>query len=337
MNIKSPSITVLMPVYNGFKYLDEAMKSILNQTFQNYEFIIIDDGSTDDSVKIIKSYDDNRIRLVENRNNLGQSETLNKGLSLTRGKYIARMDQDDISMPERLKKQFEFMENNSDVDVCGSWLQLMGKYNGILELETKSEKIKINLLTNENLAHPTVMIRNRTLVKYDLNYNPAYSVAQDYDLWVRMFEFCSFANIPEALIKYRMHDNQNSKKLGEQNSAEGNKVLTNLLIKMGLQLNDSDLIIHNKIFSGIGINSVTIDKALSYLIRLRSSNIRKKVFEPVAFNEFLKTNWRRFMFNKKHKLLYWVSVLIIFRPANFIKIINNRFSLIFLKMMHTNQ
>ncbi|SVC41049.1 uncharacterized protein METZ01_LOCUS293903, partial [marine metagenome] len=111
-----PLITVLMPVYNGAKYLNEAIDSILNQTFQNFEFIIIDDGSTDDSVKIIKSYDDNRIRLVENRNNLGQSETLNKGLSLTRGKYIARMDQDDISMPERLKKQFEFMENNSDVD-----------------------------------------------------------------------------------------------------------------------------------------------------------------------------------------------------------------------------
>ena len=208
------------------------MKSILNQTFSDFEFFIIDDGSNDDSVKIIKSYDDNRIRLVENRNNLGQSETLNKGLRLAKGKYIARMDQDDISMPERLKKQFEFMENNSDIDVCGSWLQLMGKYNGILELETKSEKIKMNLLTNENLAHPTVMIRKRTLVKYDLNYNPAYSVAQDYDLWVRMFDFCSFANIPEALIKYRMHDNQNSKILWEQNEVETNRILTNLLKKI---------------------------------------------------------------------------------------------------------
>ena len=332
-----PAITVLMPVYNGFKYLDEAMKSILNQTFQNFEFIIIDDGSTDDSVKIIKSYDDNRIRLVENKNNLGQSETLNIGLNIAKGKYIARMDQDDISMPERLERQSEFMEDNPQIGVCGTWIQLIGKYNGIAELETEDDLIKIKLLTNQNLAHPSVMIRKQILENYKLSYSISYTVAQDYDLWVRMFDHCSFANLPKPLLKYRIHENQKSRKVVEQNSAEGNKVLTNLLIKMGLQLNDSELVIHNKIFSGIDINSVTIDKALSYLIRLRSSNIRKKVFEPLAFNEFLKTNWRRFMFKKKHKLLYWVSVLIIFRPANFIKIINNRFSLIFLKMMHNNQ
>jgi glycosyltransferase involved in cell wall biosynthesis len=318
-----------MPVYNGATYLNEAIDSILNQTYNDFEFLIIDDGSTDGSVKIIKSYDDNRIRLFENNNNLGQSETLNKGLILARGKYIARMDQDDVSMPERLERQAEFMEDNPQIGVCGSWLQLMGKFDGILELDTKSEDIKMNLLTNQNLAHPAVMIRKDTLVKYDLNYNPAYSIAQDYDLWVRMFEFCSFANIPEALIKYRMHNNQNSKKSGEQNNAETSRVLTNLLKKMGFQLNDSELVIHNKIFNGIGIDSVTIVKAFRYLIRLRTSNLRKNIFEPVIFNEFLKNKWRRFMLNKKNKLLYWASVLLFFRPVNFNKFIYNRFPLLF--------
>ena len=251
-----------MPVYNGAKNLNEAIDSILNQTLTNFEFLIIDDGSTDDSVGIIKSFDSSSIRLVENKNNVGQSATLNKGLSLAKGKYIARMDQDDISMPERLKKQFEFMENNSDIDVCGSWLQLMGKYDGIVELETDSERIKINLLTNQNLAHPAVMIRKDTLVKYDLNYNPAYSIAQDYDLWVRMFEFCSFANIPEALIKYQMHDNQNSKKMGEQNHAETNNVLMNLLERIGIQPNASDLIIHKKLLTGYGIDSILIGEVI---------------------------------------------------------------------------
>jgi glycosyltransferase involved in cell wall biosynthesis len=316
--------------------LNEAIDSILNQTFSDFEFLIIDDGSTDQSIDQIMLYDDPRIQLIKNKKNLGQSETLNKGINLARGKYIARMDQDDISMPKRLEKQLKFMEDNPQIGVCGSWLQLIGKYKGIAESETEDDLIKIKLLTNQNLAHPSVMIRKEILEKYELSYGTSYTVAQDYDLWVRMFDHCSFANLPKPLLKYRIHENQKSRKVGEQNSAEGNKVLTNLLIKMGLQLNDSDLIIHNKIFSGIGINSVTIDKALSYLIRLRSSNIRKKVFEPVAFNEFLKTNWRRLMFKKKHKLLYWVSVLIIFRPANFIKIINNRFSLIFLKMGRNN-
>ena len=260
-----------MPVYNGFKYLDEAMKSILNQTFQNFEFIIIDDGSTDDSVKIIKSYDDNRIRLVENKNNVGQSATLNQGLSLAKGKYIARMDQDDISMPERLKKQFEFMENNSNVDICGSWLQLMGKYDGIVELETDSERIKINLLTNQNLAHPAVMIRKSTLVKYELNYNPTFTIGNDYDLWVRMFEYCSFANLPEPLLKFRMHDNQYSKIMWEQNNAETNRILTNLLKKIGIQPDDSDLNIHKTVIMGWGTDPLFIVEVFKYLRRLRSS------------------------------------------------------------------
>jgi glycosyltransferase involved in cell wall biosynthesis len=317
-----------MPVYNGAKYLNESIDSILNQTLTNFEFIIIDDASTDDSVGIIKSYDSSRIRLVENKKNVGQSATLNKGLSLAKGKYIARMDQDDISMPERLERQAEFMEDNPQIGVCGSWLQLMGKFDGILELETKSEDIKMNLLTNQNLAHPAVMIRKDTLVKYDLNYNPAYSIAQDYDLWVRMFEFCSFANIPEALIKYRMHDNQNSKKMGEQNHVETNNVLMNLLERIGIQPNDSDLIIHKKLFTGYGIDSLMIGEVIQYLMRLRSSNLREKIFEPIAFNEFLKLYWRRFMFFQNHKFLYWFSVFLFFRPVQFFKVVKNRMSLI---------
>lgn len=318
-----------MPIYNGATYLNEAIDSILNQTFQNFEFIIIDDGSTDDSVKIIKSYNDNRIRLVENKNNLGQSETLNKGISLTRGKYIARMDQDDISMPERLKKQFEFMENNLDIDVCGSWLQLMGEYDGIVELETDSERIKINLLTNQNLAHPAVMIRKDTLVKYDLNYNPTFTIGNDYDLWVRMFDDCSFANLPAPLIKVRMHDNQFSKMLWKQNNAETNRILTNLLKKIGIRPNDSDLNIHKKLFTGYGIDSLFTGEVFNYLRRLRSSNRHENIFEPIAFNDFIKLKWRRFMFLQNHKFMYWISVLLFFRPVNFNKSIYSRLSLLF--------
>ena len=314
-----------MPVYNGFKYLDEAMKSILNQTFQNFEFIIIDDGSTDDSVKIIKSYDDNRIRLVENKNNLGQSETLNIGLNIAKGKYIARMDQDDISMPERLERQSEFMEDNPQIGVCGTWIQLIGKYNGIAELETEDDLIKIKLLTNQNLAHPSVMIRKQILENYKLSYSISYTVAQDYDLWVRMFDHCSFANLPEPLLKLRMHDNQYSKIMWEQNNAETNRILTNLLNKIGIHPDDSDLIIHKKLFTGYGIDSLFIGEVFNYLMRLRKSNLGKNIFEPVIFNEFLKLKWRRLMLNKKNKLLYWASVLLFFRPVNFLQFIENHF------------
>jgi len=233
------------------------------------------------------------------------------------------MDQDYISVQDRLKVQLEFMENHSNIDVCGSWLELFGTYGGIVKYETKSEKIKMNLLTNVNLAHSAVMIRKSTLVKCDLNYNSNLSIAQDYDLWVRMFEHCSFANIPEPLLKYRIHEKQNSKSLGEQNIVETNRVLTNLLKKMGIQPDDSDLIIHKKFFTGHGIDSLLIAEVFKYLRRLRNANLDKQIFNPVMFNEFLKIKWRRFMLYQKNKLLYWLSVPLFFRPVNFLQFIEN--------------
>ena len=312
-----------MPVYNGAKYLNEAIDSILNQTYSDFEFLIIDDGSTDQSIDLIKTYDDPRIRLIMNKKNIGQSATLNKGLDLAKGEYIARMDQDDISIPERIKKQLKFMENNSNVDVCGSWLQLFGKYNGINELPIDSEKIKVNLLTNQNLAHPTVMIRKSTLVKYDFNYNPNYSIAQDYDLWIRMSEYCTFFNIPEPLVKYRIHENQNSKIAADRSIIESNRSLNCLMKRMGIQLNDHELNLHKKIFRGVDIESLIMGKVFRYLMRLRSSNFRNKIFEPIVFNEFLRIKWRRFMFNKKSKILYWVSAFFFFRPNNITQTLYN--------------
>ena len=304
-----------MPVYNGSKYLDDAIKSILNQTFQNLEFVIIDDGSTDDSLNIIKSYNDNRIRLIENKANQGQSKTLNKGINLARGTYIARVDQDDISSSDRLEKQLEFMEKNSDIDVCGSWVELMGKQSDVLNLETRSEEIKISLLTNQNLAHPAVMIRKSTLIKHNLDYDPKFIIANDYDLWVRMFEYCSFANIPEPLVKHRVHHDQFSKKFGEKNSYETNKILKFLLKKIGVKTNDSSLIIYKKVFYGYDFEDLVISEVFKNLRILRSSNLRNKTFEPDIFNEFLRLKWRRFMLSHNHKLLYWILTPLFF-PAS---------------------
>ena len=311
-----PKISVLMPVYNGSKYLDEAIKSILNQTFQNLEFIIIDDGSTDDSLKNIKSYNDNRIRLIGNKENRGQSKALNKGINLARGTYIARVDQDDISRSDRLEKQLEFMERYSDIDVCGSWVELMGKHSDVLNLETQSEEIKISLLTNQNLAHPAVMIRKSTLVKHNLYYDPKFIIANDYDLWVRMFEYCSFANIPEPLVRHRVHHDQFSKKFGDKNSYETNKILKRLLNKTGVNTNQSSLVIYKKLFYGYDFEDLVIGEVFINLRKLRSLNLRNKTFEPDIFNEFLRLKWRRFMLSKNQKVLYWVLTLLFFPTAH---------------------
>jgi len=319
LNTKSPAITVLMPVYNGAKYLNESIDSILNQTFSDFEFLIIDDESTDDSVKIIKSYDDPRIKLIVNKKNIGQSATLNKGLELARGKYIARMDQDDISMPERLKKQMEFMDECPNIGVCGSWIQHFGKYDYLTPLELDDDSIKIKLLTNQNLAHPAVMIRKSTLVKYQLNYDPTFTIAMDYDLWVRMFEYCSFANLPEPLLKYRTHKNQKSKISSGISYTEMMRVLALLLEKMDFRFNRYDLSMHYKIVTGTSLDSLNKYKVFKYLIRLRSQNRHKKMFDTGAFYRFIRLNWRRFMLENDQKMIYRLSLIFFFRNEDYLE------------------
>jgi|TARA_B100000315_G_scaffold206903_1_gene201518 glycosyltransferase involved in cell wall biosynthesis len=206
-----------MPVYNGAKYLNEAIESILNQTFENFEFLIIDDKSTDNSLEIIKSYDDPCIRLVENAENIGQSATLNKGIDLALGEYIARMDQDDVSLPERLEEQVNYFKQHTDICILGTW------WKAILDDEGHKVYREVRLpedpdtcafwmyfYGNQPIAHPCVMfIKNK--IKELGGYNEYYRVAQDVELWLRAFSNkLKFANVPKFLFYYRLHQNQGS-------------------------------------------------------------------------------------------------------------------------------
>jgi len=153
----NPEVTVLMSVYNGSKYLAEAIESILHQSYTDFEFLIINDGSTDLSEKIIKSYNDRRINYIKNNENIGLTRSLNKGLCLARGKYIARMDADDISMPDRFKEQVDFMEKNENVVACGTFIELFGIKTGKIKYPIKDKEIREKFIFNPPLAHPTAV------------------------------------------------------------------------------------------------------------------------------------------------------------------------------------
>lgn len=201
-----PLVSVLLPVYNGEPYLREAVESILNQTFRDFEFIIINDGSTDRTEDIIAHYQelDNRIR-VYHQVNQGLIATLNKGLGLARGKYIARMDADDVSRPLRLERQVACMEERPTVCVCGTWVRTIGgKHTHVWRYATDSRMIKAQLFLDSCLAHPSVILRRSVLAKYNVKYNPNDLVAEDWGLWNRMSFFCDLANIPEVLLLYRL-------------------------------------------------------------------------------------------------------------------------------------
>lgn len=214
-----PKVSVILPVYNAQKYLREAIDSILNQTFKDFEFIIINDGSRDSSPEIIKSYSDERIRYYDNDGNKGLIYTLNRGIDLAKGEYIARMDADDISMPTRFEKQVAYMDSHPDCIVCGTDTQSF--YNDkikdfIIKLLPSHYKyddctIKKYLLISACFAHPTVFIRTKTLIDNNIRYKEEYKHAEDYKLWIDLCDYGNFHNLHEKLLKYRITPTQITK------------------------------------------------------------------------------------------------------------------------------
>ena len=209
-----PKISVIMPVYNSEKYLKEATDSILSQTYTDFEFIIIDDCSSDSSVKIIEEYDDNRIVFIKNEENLGVAKTLNRGLSICKGEFIARMDSDDISLPERFEKQLKYLEENKNTAVVSCGVQTFCDDKIISETgwsNSEPAKIKKDLFFSCAIAHPTVMMR-ASAIKEVGGYDPDYNGVEDYELWYRVSEKYDIASINDVLFKYRVHENQVSRK-----------------------------------------------------------------------------------------------------------------------------
>ena len=197
-----------MAVYNSEKYLDESIQSILDQTFRNFELILINDCSTDNSLKIINKYvkKDKRIVIIDNKTNLGRPKARNKGLEIAKGKYIAILDSDDIALPDRLKIQYDFLEKNRDIFLVGSGAYNMDE-NGTITTKNKplinSEDIRNKLSTHNCLYHPTIMFRNKGFM-----YREKFVYTQDYDFYlILLSNDKKISNIFEPLIKYRINPN----------------------------------------------------------------------------------------------------------------------------------
>ncbi len=199
-------LSVVMPVYNTKKvFLCESIESILNQTYYDFEFIIINDGSTDDNVEnVILSYKDNRIKYIKQENS-GIVKSLNNGFTLAKGEYIARMDADDIAMPNRFEKQIEFLDTHNNISICGSNIEIFRQNSSKIRKYPENPKI-LELLKECCICHPSVMLRKKDFEKYALEYTNEY-LCEDYDLWTRAIKFLNFYNIQEPLLRYRIHEN----------------------------------------------------------------------------------------------------------------------------------
>lgn len=238
-----PLVSILISVYKRYDYLDEAIKSIINQTYENIEIIIIVEQSDISEViqRKIKNYKDSRIVIIQNSKKLGFAESLNIGIETAKGKYIARMDDDDISKLDRIEKQVNFMENNKEIAIVGTFMQMFMNSNELCTLPTDNETLKILTIQSTPLFHPTVMMRKCDIDKYKLRYNKNF-FTEDYELWSIAIEFLKIANIPEVLLMYRA-SNQNATSLNEEKIHESHKkVIKNQMKKyLHLDLNDNEL------------------------------------------------------------------------------------------------
>ncbi len=206
MNKKTvPLISVIIAVYNGESYLQLALDSILGQTFKDFELIIVNDASTDNTREVLSEYADPRITLITNETNLGQTVSLNKGLAIARGQYIARHDADDISHPDRFQIQVNFLDQNPDIGLLGTSYEIIdfqGRTIEIALLPTSNDELKTRLQVSNIFCHGSIMMRKNCLEKVG-GYNEAFRVSQDYDLWLRMSEHCQLANLSDLLYKFR--------------------------------------------------------------------------------------------------------------------------------------
>lgn len=202
----NPKISVITPAYNTEKYIKEAIESILRQTFTDFEFIIVDDCSTDKTWEIIQNYAkmDSRIVASRNEKNLGIAENRNKGISLARGKYIVWQDSDDISFPNRLEKQYEFMENNLDVGICGGYLQFFNEKGdqSIRKYAPDDARLRKTIFRYAPLAQPAAIVRKKCFDQCG-RFNSQWTVSEDLDVSFRIGDKYKFANLQEVVIRYR--------------------------------------------------------------------------------------------------------------------------------------
>lgn len=200
--------SVIMSVYNEEKYICESVESILNQTFTDFEFIIIDDASTDQTVSLIQSYKDQRIRLVRNQKNMGLTKNLNVGIKLANGKYIIRMDGDDIAHVDRLEQQIKFMEKNPDVKLASCGYRVIGSNIKITYSDLSSDEIKVMLLFHTVLPHPGFIFEREAINKAGITYNEKIKYAQDYDFQVQVARIYNLAFMHQILFDYRVSKKQ---------------------------------------------------------------------------------------------------------------------------------
>jgi glycosyltransferase involved in cell wall biosynthesis len=293
--MSEPVVSVVMSVYNGEKYLAEAVDSILAQTFSALELVVIDDGSSDSSLNMLHAYaeKDQRVRVVENDVNLGLASSLNKGVDLSRGIYVARMDCDDISLPRRLEAQVRFMDSNPDVSMCGTWAKFFGYQSAARNNPTSHDDIRASLLFYTPIFHPSVMFRKSDVARLDHLYEDGRQRVEDLELWARLTRQVRVANIPECLLRYRVYNPQNVEKR-KSVIAHGNVIRKAMLTTLLGSISEQQFHLHMKIAHCERNHSIDfMQEAADWLENLLAVNRQNACYNQDSLERAVSERWWR--------------------------------------------
>jgi glycosyltransferase involved in cell wall biosynthesis len=320
---KNVKVSVIMPVYNAKDYIEDTIDSILRQTFEDFEFLIIDDCSTDESYELMSKYSDDRIKLFRNDENLGYIKTLNLLLKIVRGEYVVRQDNDDISLPSRIEKQVEFMESNLDVGVCGSNALLFGNLNKKTFMPTTDIDCKVYMIFNNPVLHPTSIIRKSVLNKFGQNvYDGNFMPAEDFYLWLQISKFSKIVNLPDTLIKYRVHSN-NTSSLNKQLQISKLLLIRSDVLKhiLGVELSERENFLLSSITYEDNFESDNLIEIEEILLKLLKVSLGSIYFDHIRFWAFY--FWVKICIKNQHKVFSFSKIFVCLKSELF------KFKLIF--------
>lgn len=283
-----------MPVYNGAKYIAQAIESIGFQSFSDWELIIVDDGSTDETKEIISRYRDNRIYYFKNDRNRGLIYSRNKLIELASGEYIAFLDSDDLAEKRRLKAQVEFLDKHPHYAMCGTWAHLVQNRNTIkkIRLPSSHQDIKCTLLFTSTFVHSSVMIRREVLKENP--YNPDFPLAEDYELWCRISKRYKLANLSRYLTGYRTHDTNISNSKKKELDKLVREILRRELAEIGIQATEEELTIHAAISHASDQEEsadIYLPKLKKWLIKLQKHALSSGKYNRSMFQAVVAFRW----------------------------------------------
>lgn len=320
-------VSVIMPLYNSEAFVKEAVESILNQTYQQIELIVINDGSTDKSDLVIKGFNDKRIRYVNNSINKGIVSTINKGLLLSKGKYIARMDADDIALPNRLAKQVNLLETQPDIKLCGTTaiaIDKQGKKLVKLNRPVKDDEIKVFNLFRNAFIHPTIMA-DADLIK-KIAFTEDYKYAEDYFTFSQFTMHYKVANLKEPLLLYRLHEDSITSTKNKEMMKSELKTIAYLLSFLFDVVKPEMAQIHHSLLRPLPV-PFAVEDIHAHLYQIFKANEAKQVFNQYVLARQLQKEWFGYLYkNKESNALrhYLSSPMVSFKnivPKYFFKLL----------------